>query len=406
MMDAENGWIEHNGVLIRTPCTARGEPKMNYYNRVAAFSFNNTIVKTKHGTKKPSNRYDIDWWCDLVLIKLSELNSEGYSLVVINDEVDVEKGNLTRDDCKHRFDWFATALYKKGIPVIGLFSLESNCLRKPYTTIWQILKTLCKGWQITLGESMYVGADGARIADKTKHLKADSGYKDRAFAINNGLIYYSPDELFRKHAPRDWRFPEDVLSGDDKKIFLQISSDMERSGPLAKYGNKFGNYVDSIVSEQKYENAIVLLVGQRSSGKSTIANQIVSEDSRFKLYTKGTQKIARFLKNMTMSIEMGGIPVIDGPTFASRKAREPFVEYAKEKHIPLIIISVITPYKLCLFYDRMKVARDFNVGPITMLQYKKFKADYQAPKSDISQNVYVIEWPLIINVEKEFWLTL
>jgi hypothetical protein len=109
---------------------------------------------------------------------------------------------------------------------------------------------------------------------------------------------------------------------------------------------------------------------------------------------------------MTMSIEMGGIPVIDGPTFASRKAREPFVEYAKEKHIPLIIISVITPYKLCLFYDRMKVARDFNVGPITMLQYKKFKADYQAPKSDISQNVYVIEWPLIINVEKEFWLTL
>jgi bifunctional polynucleotide phosphatase/kinase len=405
-MELDNGWIEHKGVLIRTPCVARGEPKMTYNSKVAAFSFNNCIVKTKSGNKIPSNRYDVDWWCDLVVIKLSELNSDGYSLVVINDETDVEKGNLTRDDCRSRFDWFAASLYKKGIPVIGLFSLESNCLRKPYTAMWQILKSMCKGWQINSAESMYAGADGARVADKVKHLKADTGYKDRAFAINNGLVYHSPDELFRKHTPRDWKFPENVLSGEDKKVFLQISSDMERNGPLAKYGNKFSVYVDSIVSEQKFKNAIILLVGQRSSGKTTIANKIVSEDSRFKMYERGKQKIGKFLKTMALSIEMGDIPVIDGPTFASKASRSVFVDFAQEKHIPLIIISVITPYKLCLFYDRMKVARDFDVEPIKMLQYKKFKADYQAPKSDHEEGVYVIEWPLIINVEKEFWLTL
>ncbi len=401
-----SGWLEHKGVLIRTPDVARGEPALVFRSKVAAFSFDGGVVRTKNGGKIPTNRYDIDWWSDSVPLKLSELHNDDYILVIINDETDVEKGNLTREDCKSRFDWFATSLYKKGIPVIGLFSLRSDCFRKPYPAMWQILRSLSKGWQIDLASSMYVGSAGARKADKTKHLKADSGYKDRAFATNVGVNYVSPDELFRKGSVREWKYPETVLTGDDKKIFLQISADMERGGPLAKYGGNFKVYVDHVVSEHKFDNVIVLICGQRSSGKTRIAAQILASDKRFSKFERGSTKIGKFLSSMSHAIEMGGCPVIEGPTFASNASRVPFIDFAREKHIPLIIVSVVTPYKLCLFFDRMRVARDLNVEPVKPTQYKKFKADYQRPESDEEQNIYVIEWPLIVEVEKEYWLTL
>lgn len=403
---ASSGWLEHKGVLIRTPDAARGEPALKFHSKVAAMSFDGAVVRTKNGGKIPTNRYDVDWWCESVILKLSELHNDDYILVVINDETDVEKGNLTREDCKARFDWFATSLYKKGIPVIGLFSLRSDCFRRPYTAMWQILRSLSKGWQIDLANSMYIGSAGARRADKTKHLRADTGYKDRAFAVNVGVNYVSPDELFRKGAVREWKYPETVLSGDDKKIFLQISSDMERAGPLAKYGGNFKNYTDQIASNCKFDNVIVLIVGQRSSGKTRIAQQILACDKRFSRFERGTTKIAKFLNSMSHSIEMGGCPVIEGPTFASNNSRSPFITFAQEKRIPLIIVSVVTPYKLCLFFDRMRVARDLGVEPVKLTQYKKFRADYQRPESSEEENIYVLEWPLIIDVEKEFWLTL
>lgn len=410
-MAADTGWIEHKGIMIRTPQVAKGEPGIMFHSKVAAFSFNGTLVKTKSGSKTPGNRYDIDWWSQGVLIRLAELHSEDYSLVVIADETDVEKGNLTREDCKFRFDWLAGALFKKNIPIIGMFSLKSNSFRKPYTSMIAILKSLYNRrgemWQIDMGKSFYVGSEGARLADKNKHLRADTGYKDRAFALNVGMSYYSPDEMFRKATAREWRFPDTVLSGDDKKIYLQVSGDMERAGPLAKYGGRFSRFVEQVVSEQKHDNALILIVGQRSSGKSTIAAEIVNENpDKFKMFTKGSQKIGKFLSLLGHVIEMGGCPVVEGPTFASQVSRAPFVAFAEDKHIPLIIVSVVTPYKLCLFYDRMRVARNMETEPIKLPQYKKFKADYQRPESDEEGRVIVIEWPLIINVEKEFWLTL
>lgn len=400
------GWLEHKGVLIRTPDVARGEPSLVFHSKVAAMSFDGGVVRTKNGGKIPTNRYDVDWLYESVPIRLAELHNDDCILIVINDETDVEKGNLTREDCKARFDWFAGSLYKKGIPVIGLFSLKSDCFRKPYTAMWQIMKSLKGGWNIDLAKSIYIGSAGARKADKTKHLRADQGYKDRAFAVNVGINYMSPEEVFRKAGAREWKYPETVLTGDDKKIFLQISSDMERAGPLAKYGNSFSRYVDFIVREHKFDNVIVLVCGQRSSGKTRIAQQILASDKRFSKFERGTAKIGKFLSSMSHAIEMGGCPVIEGPTFASNASRAPFVAFAQEKHIPLIIVSVVTPYKLCLFFDRMRVARDLGVEPVKMTQYKKFKADYQRPESSEEENIYVLEWPLIIDVEKEFWLTL
>ena len=112
--------------------------------------------------------------------------------MIFTNQGGVEAGHTTAADLKKKFGMIQKAL---GIPMTFLAATHSDMYRKPTTGMWDYLeKQLCEGVSIDKKRSFYCGDAAGR--PKTDTRKKDFSDSDIKFALNIGLPFKTPEEVF------------------------------------------------------------------------------------------------------------------------------------------------------------------------------------------------------------------
>ncbi|KAI5451606.1 DNA kinase/phosphatase Pnk1, variant 2 [Naganishia albida] len=151
--------------------------------KIAMYDLDGTLIKPASGVKFPKNAEDWKPWDHTVKPKLAEAHEQGFHLVIISNQNLREK---------------ALAEWRKkvpditpGIPVRVLAAKAKDQYRKPGIGLYEFLINLyqAKGLEIDYEKSFYVGDAAGRTGDHND--------TDRKFAVNAGLIFYTPEQYFK-----------------------------------------------------------------------------------------------------------------------------------------------------------------------------------------------------------------
>lgn len=151
-------------------------------NRVAAFDLDWTIVRNIRG-KFPK---DVNDWAFLPnrISTLKAYHDAGYTLVIFTNQG--YKGGLLPIMIQ-RINNIIRSLHQESIiPLVFAATGPDSIYRKPNPNMWTILQQYVPGIDIT--NSLFVGDAAGRPQDHS----AD----DLGFARNNGLTFYTPEQIF------------------------------------------------------------------------------------------------------------------------------------------------------------------------------------------------------------------
>lgn len=431
-------WIDRSDLLIRIPQKNINEPEFLYYDKIAGFNFDYTLIKPKSdiATAHKAIIYKScdDWsmFHTKLISKMIELHIEKYSIVIFSDQTLINKSsgvsNQTREDIKNRFDSFIKLFYRKKIPIIGFFSLKNNICRKPYTGMWRLLRLLYKSKRFELPKeniSFYVGNLAGRKPTRqtSKHGKhsRDISHIDRAFAYNIGLRFYTPELFLLKKQCSPWIYPASIISREDTIRIQNESIKLEISEPFKK---GVMHYLKKNFGSLK--QFLIIIVGPPTSTKTTMSKYIIYRTSKYIKNGKlkpwhiididsfgrmNKSSTDRCVKKLNEEITHGNSVIIDG-TNELIERRKIFIDVVKNFDIGIIIIDLQVSIDIAKHLNNMKVeiAGKFAVERTKKAAFTRFTKNYKKPtkeefdKLDIPQNRYqILEYPFILINIKEWW---
>ena len=180
--------------------------------------------------------------------------------------------------------------------------------RKPRTGTWELLEKYHNGGtSIDLSKSFYCGDAAGRIKANGKK---DFSSSDRLFALNVGLRFLVPEEVFLKQKSSDTvKWPE----FNPKAFKENVPPLLEPQGtPLN-------------VAHQE----VILMVGVQGSGKSYFAEKHLRKQAGYVVISNDkTGGREKSLKLMKKALSDGKSVVIDN-THVNPEARQKFVDLGK-----------------------------------------------------------------------------
>jgi bifunctional polynucleotide phosphatase/kinase len=242
--------------------------------KVAGFDLDHTIVVPKSGKKFPVDFKD--WkFMKGVTDKLKELDRDGYTIVVFTNQSKIKNS----DDEKN----YRTKI--RDISASTDLNIELNCYascksgeyRKPMTKMWETMTTDFAPATIDLAKSFYCGDAAGRIKGWKKGAVRDFAGTDRMFALNLGIQFYTPEELF---------LDEDPCPSDKWFWLSKSASNSELYPTIADYlvtGDETNASQSKValekINKKTKSKHLIILVGQPASGKSTFAKYITNSDT-------------------------------------------------------------------------------------------------------------------------------
>ncbi|POM57349.1 Polynucleotide Kinase 3'-phosphatase [Phytophthora palmivora] len=297
---------------------ARESKETTDKTKIAGFDLDGTLIVTKSGKKFAKDKDD--WKCfhpTLVRQKLVDLVRDGFTLTIFSNQNGIAKGHITATQVQSKLEAIVKQL---NLPMLVFLGTENDVMRKPRLGAWkEMIKVLGdKGEEAVDKEASFYCGDAAgrpKIAGRAKDFAAT----DYKFALNAGIRFFTPEDLFlgtkqRVHTRTDtWE-----LGFDPKSIALNDSTE-----PLL-----------SPVSAQaaKPDQELIVLVGPPASGKSFFAKTylstyvVVSQDE--------LRTTANCKKKCIEAIGQKKSVVIDN-TNRDPRARKEWIAIAKEKDLPV-----------------------------------------------------------------------
>ncbi|GAA5879365.1 hypothetical protein JCM3774_003805 [Rhodotorula dairenensis] len=231
-----------------------GEPLMG--RRIAAFDLDGTVIRPKDGKPFPKDSFDWEFCSSRVVPKLRELHRAGYSLVLISNQASANP--KLASDFRRKMPYICRKL---GVPLHAYACWDFDEYRKPAPGMWQAVKQLVTAarTEVDYAASFYVGDAAGRRNDH-----ADT---DRKFALNAGLRFMTPEELFDNELPDpDWalwgwnpfQYPHDPTAPSKRGLRVVDAAELLDGAATAV---------------EKSE--VVLLVGAPASGKTHYWQQVL-----------------------------------------------------------------------------------------------------------------------------------
>ena len=395
-------WVELNTVLIYT------SEDFAYSQSVAGCGFQNTICK---------NAGEWDFWTPKILEKFRLIHEKGGSLVFFSNQVNENIHSL-----KARFTRFIPKLTleddnpvidgqdkPKNIPIMALFATKKNCFRKPFTNLWKVLGFIYikKGLPSPDSSmSIYIGGrDGAlylsnwKECEKIKYTKKifkNKSDNDRAFAKNIGVAFVSSKKFFLEKPESKWIWCRCLLSVKDRITYLR------------KHENDSEPDIVNILDEMNGEKHLILINGNYSAGKNTLAKIIIknlkeSHGDEFKvslLSDQGLRFSKKINKKFTDALFDGTTIIVTyNPTY---KARKRYLQFAKKYDMSVLIINMTTDPKICeiLNHTKLQTSKNFQLDLHPHNYYKKWLQQQEYP--DYAENyIKVIDYPMVLRFRKE-----
>jgi len=347
-------WNEVKSLLILDSPNIKGSDK------IYGFDMDGTLVNPKSGKKFPSGRNDWVWILDddVVVEKLKKEHDNGYKIVVFTNQAGIKKGKTNRGDIEGKIMDLAKEL---GFPLQAFVATTEDVFRKPNCTAWDyMIRHHNGGVKPDLSKCKYIGDAAGR--PKTKSEKKDFSCGDRAFALNIGIDFQTPEQFFLGKDPRsefDW-------GGVD---------------PVALVNKFEGKKQPTELNvEIPDEQELVVLVGQPASGKSTFAKRhFVSKGYEWcnnDIYKGNAKKV---LKVAQEALDSGKSVVLDNTNPSAAKRKE-ILSMIKGKKIKARAFYLDTPRDVTahmnLYRERVQAVRR-----IPDVAYRSYAKNFEEPST-------------------------
>ncbi|OQO05235.1 hypothetical protein B0A48_09002 [Cryoendolithus antarcticus] len=346
--------------------TARPKPV-----KIAAFDFDDTVVKTASGNVFGRGATDWTWWHATVPGKLKQLHADGHALVIISNQAGVslksdakspKDGMKSLNNFKGKVTNVLTAL---GLPISVYAATEKDLYRKPRTGMWNRMMEdyeLAADGQVDLAGSVFVGDAAGRLGDKAAKIKKDHSSSDRDLAANIRIDFKTPEEFFLDEEVKSFvRNFEPVQYLDDALLLASTPTVFSKTNELD----------------------IVLFCGSPGAGKSTFYWTHLKSLG----YERVNQDILKSrdacVKVARQHLEDRRSVVIDN-TNADVETRATWVRLAQKLNVPIRVVHFTAPPKLCEHNDTIRAlnSRETNPEARTMLPkmaFTGFTARYREP---------------------------
>jgi bifunctional polynucleotide phosphatase/kinase len=308
-------------------------------NKLAAFDLDDTLVRPKSGAKFPKDENDWALLNKKVKSKLEELHKSGYCIVIISNQKGLSSGKHSTPD-----------VWIKKIKLIGehlqlplrcFASIDSDIYRKPNPTFYL---NLAKEGNITFAkESFYCGDAAGR--------KNDFSDTDRKFALNTGLEFKLPEQLFL-----------------NEQVTL----------PLVEYNVDFSKLnKKSNFNFAPNNKEMLLMIGYPGSGKSTFVQDYLKNYVRVNMDTLKTK--AKCIKECEKALKDNKSVVIDN-TNPDKDTRKNYIDLAKKYKYTVRCIKIDCPMEVAIHnsYYRAFIT-DGKTNHVPMVVYHKYKKSYEEP---------------------------
>eukprot|EP00923_Selenidium_pygospionis_P001403 GHVN01002083.1.p1 GENE.GHVN01002083.1~~GHVN01002083.1.p1 ORF type:complete len:258 (+),score=35.75 GHVN01002083.1:167-940(+) len=183
--------------------------------KIYAFDMDGTLIKVKSGKRFPEGRSD---W---ILFseggekpKLKKLVSDGYKLVLITNQKGISTGFTNLDDVRGKIDDLIKTLE---VPMMVFILTKDDDFRKPCRGIWNMMANECNG-DVTIDKSkcVFVGDAAGRPASRGR--KKDFNDSDLKFALNLGIAFKTPEEVFMQASPPSTPWESTLFDFDPRKF--------------------------------------------------------------------------------------------------------------------------------------------------------------------------------------------
>ncbi|KAE8880165.1 hypothetical protein PF005_g16674 [Phytophthora fragariae] len=325
--------------------------------KVAGFDLDGTLIVTKSGKKFAKDKDDWKWFHPtLVRDKLAQLARDGFTLVIFSNQNGIAKGHITAAQVQSKLE---TIVKQLKLPMLVLLGTENDAMRKPRLGAWKEMVNVLSSegdGAVDKEASFYCGdaAGRPKIAGRGKDFAAT----DYKFALNAGIRFFTPEDLFlctkqRLHTrPDTWE-----LGFDPKSIALNESNEPVLSPASAQTA--------------KSDQEIVVLVGPPASGKSFFAKTylgsytIVSQDE--------LRTTANCKKKCLEAIVHKKSVVIDN-TNREPRARKEWMFIAQEKNLPIRCFEMDVPKPLSMHLNTFRSLTEQKKIPDVAIHgfYKNF----------------------------------
>ncbi|KAF1335627.1 Polynucleotide kinase 3'-phosphatase, partial [Globisporangium splendens] len=278
--------------------------------KIAGFDMDGTWIETKSGKRFAKDVNDWKWLHPtLVKAKLEELMKAGFEIVLFSNQNGIAKGNVTANEVKKKVE---TIITKLNLPVLALLATQNDLMRKPRLGGWQemlkILGVENPDQQVDMTESFYCGdaAGRPKIAGRNKDFAAT----DYKFALNIGVKFHTPEDLFLKSKQRIHTHTDMWEIGFDPRPLCDSNHP-----PTAEL--------------TKADQEIIVLVGPPASGKSFFSKTHFSSYMIVNQDELGT--VANCKKKCMEALAQKKSVIVDS-TNRDQRARSEWISIAKQQY--------------------------------------------------------------------------
>jgi len=311
--------------------------------KVAGFDIDGTIIATKSGKTFAKNENDWKLWAGATVMKpiFAGLVKNGYRIVFFTNQEGISKGKVNEESWTKKVENVIDALglsYEDGgvgVTVMASLTKKGNDYRKPHVGMWTFLcdKLIGDGTVIDKNESFYCGDAAGR--PKRGIVKKDFSCTDYKFALNVGLTFQTPEEVFYKSTK-----PSEKASLKTSKMDFQ---------PKEHWRAYFDD--DTTIDQQRQDflssccsnkKEMIVVVGSPASGKSELTRRVVGGNEQYVRVNQDTLKtLNKCVKVATQTITDGKSVIIDN-TNRDKKTRSNYIQLAKDNNVPCRCVYMTT----------------------------------------------------------------
>ncbi len=301
-----------------------------YRSKMAAFDFDWTLVKPKGNRKFPRSVGDWEWLFPSVQEKLRALHHDGYMIVLFTNQSKNWKFSQIQE---------VTVALQLGGPVhvYAAFSKEHHYKPNPFMF-----------HQLELNSSVPIDKEQSFFVGDALGRPDDFSDSDRRFAENIGIRWMSPEEFFCGDSTTTVATEEEEETAIDK---LQIQPSEERE--------------------------IIVMMGYPGAGKSTVANQLVSDYVDKYVCIHGDEhKTSK--KMISVASQEPQKSIIFDATNSNKAKRQEYIAFAQKQNIRVIrCVHVDTVQAIA--YAR-NLAREGK--PVPRIAYSVYAKHFEPPSVD------------------------
>ncbi|VDL61949.1 unnamed protein product [Hymenolepis diminuta] len=349
-LSASGNWNESSNLLIYK------DPNAKPSSKVLALDLDGTIITTASGRVFAVNANDWKLLSPKITDILKKYTDDGFAIVIISNQGGLEKDSNRRiPEFKMKFNSIAAKL---GVPLRGYFATSNDRLRKPRIGMWETLESDNDGIDINLMESIYCGDAAGR--DARGNVKKDHSHCDRLFALNVGITFKTPEELWDGNDTGYSTYP----------LLFDVT----------KFRDSFDDGVDPVPSTLKdlKSSVLVIMVGFPASGKSTFCNNYL-QNIGFQIVSRDTIKDMKKCISTCQNLLKSGSSVVIDNTNVDASSRSSFLNVAKNLGIPAYACVLKTSLDHARHNEVFRQITCKDHSKISSMVFNMMKSKYQAP---------------------------